>query len=86
MSADLCGAGTFASVEEAVTFAAVTAFLNLGDRERIAVTGSDGYIDTPIDHEIFVGRSSDSYPNGSRGGARRQKRSDFGPRGRRPAR
>ena len=30
MNADLCGAGTFASVEEAVTFAAVIASLNLG--------------------------------------------------------
>jgi CheY-like chemotaxis protein len=56
VSADVCGAGTFASVEEAVTFAAVTASLNLGDRERIAVTGFDGYIQKPIDHETFVGK------------------------------
>jgi hypothetical protein len=35
---------TFASVEEAVTFAAVAASLHLGDRERNAVTGFDGYI------------------------------------------
>ena len=56
MSADVCGAETFASVEEAVKFAAVTASLNLGDRERIAVTGFDGYIQKPIDHETFVGK------------------------------
>jgi len=57
VSADLCGAGTFASVEEAITFAAVTASLNLGDRgERIAVTGFDGYIQKPIDPETFVGK------------------------------
>jgi hypothetical protein len=35
---------TFASVNEAVTFAAVAASLHLGDRERNAVTGFDGYI------------------------------------------
>jgi CheY-like chemotaxis protein len=56
VSADVCGAGTFASVGEAATFAAVTASLNLGDRERIAVTGFDGYIQKPIDHETFVGK------------------------------
>jgi CheY-like chemotaxis protein len=56
VSADLCGAGAFASVEEAVTFAAVTASLNLGDRERIAVTGFDGYIQKPTDPETFVGK------------------------------
>ena len=56
MSADVCGVGTFASVEEAVTFAAVTASLNLGDRERIAVTGFDGYIQKPTDPETFVGK------------------------------
>jgi CheY-like chemotaxis protein len=67
------------------TFAAVTASLNLGDRERIAVTGFDGYIQKPIDHETFVGKI-ERFLNGSRGGTRRQKRSDFGPRGRRPAR
>ena len=56
MRADLCGAGTVASVEEGVTFAAVTASLNLGNRERIAVTGFGGYIQKPIDHETFVGK------------------------------
>jgi len=56
VSADVCGVGTFASVEEAVTFAAVTASLNLGDRERIAVTGFDGYIQKPTDPETFVGK------------------------------
>jgi CheY-like chemotaxis protein len=56
VSADLCGAGTFASVEEAVTFAAVTASLNLGDRERIAAAGFGGYIQEPIDRETFVGK------------------------------
>jgi CheY-like chemotaxis protein len=55
VSADVRGAGTFASVEEAVTFAAVTASLDLGDRERIAVTGFDGYIQKPTDPETFVG-------------------------------
>ena len=30
--------------------------LNLGDRERIAVTGVDGYIQKPTDRETFVGR------------------------------
>ena len=56
MIADVCGAGTFASVEEAVTFVAVTASLNLVDRERIAVTGFDGYIQKPTDRETFVGQ------------------------------
>jgi len=56
VSADPCGAGTFASIEEAVTFAAVTASLNLGDRERIAPAGFDGYIQKPIDHETSVGK------------------------------
>jgi CheY-like chemotaxis protein len=53
---DLCGAGTSVRVEEAVTFAAVTASLNLGDRDRTGVTGFDGYIQKPIDHETFVGK------------------------------
>ena len=44
------------AVEEAVTFAAVTASLNLGDRERIAVIGFDGYIQKPTDPETFVGK------------------------------
>ena len=56
MSADVWGAGIFASVEEAGSFATATASLNLGDRERIAVTGPDGYIQKPIDHETFVGK------------------------------
>jgi CheY-like chemotaxis protein len=56
LSADVCGAGTFASVEEAVTFAAVAASLNLADRERITVTGFDGYIQKPTDPETFVGK------------------------------
>ena len=56
MSADVCGAGTFASVEEAVAFAVVTASLNLGDRERIAVIGFGGYIQKPTDPETFVGK------------------------------
>jgi CheY-like chemotaxis protein len=54
VSADVCGAGNFASVEEAVT--AVTASLNLGDRERIAVTGLDGYIQKPTDPQTVVGK------------------------------
>ncbi len=52
----MCGGGTIASVEEAVTFAAVAASLSLGDRERIAVTGFDGYIQKPTDPETFVGK------------------------------
>jgi two-component system cell cycle response regulator len=56
VSADVCGAGTFPSVEEAVTFAAVAASLKLGDRERIAVTGFDGYIQKPTDPVTFVGK------------------------------
>jgi CheY-like chemotaxis protein len=54
VSADLRGAGAFGSVEEAVTFAAVTASVNLGDRERIAVTGFDDYVQKPIDQGTFV--------------------------------
>ena len=56
MNADLCDAGTFASVEVAVAFAAVTASPNLGDRERIAAAGFDGYIQKPTDPETFVGK------------------------------
>jgi CheY-like chemotaxis protein len=56
VSADVCGAGTSASVEEAVAFAAVTASPNLGDRERIAAAGFDGYIQEPTDPETFVGK------------------------------
>ena len=56
MSADVCGAGSFASAEEAVAFAVVTASLNLGDRERIAVIGFGGYIRKPTDPETFVGK------------------------------
>lgn len=52
---DVWGAGTFAGVEQAVTFAAVTASLKLGDRERIAVTGFDGYLQKPTDPEAVVG-------------------------------
>jgi CheY-like chemotaxis protein len=56
VSADVCGAGTCASVEEPVTFVAVAASLNLADRERIPVTGFDGYIQKPTDPETFVGK------------------------------
>lgn len=35
---------------------AVTASAMVGDRERIAAAGFDGYIQKPIDPETFVGR------------------------------
>lgn len=34
---------------------AVTSYAMMGDRERILEAGADGYIEKPIDPEIFVG-------------------------------
>jgi hypothetical protein len=56
MRADLCDAGIFASVEEAVPFAVVAASPNRGDRERSAAPGFGGHMQEPMDRETFVGK------------------------------
>ncbi len=47
----------------ATRIVAVTASAMVGDRERIAAAGFDGYIQKPIDPERFIGRGS-ALPSG----------------------
>ena len=66
---------------------AVTASAMVGDRERIAAAGFDGYIQKPIDPETFVEQDQAIPTRAVRAAAREGRAgSDFGSRSRRPAR